>query len=209
MSFLQNLCSFANVFLFSLLIYPMWDPISKGVTETFLVYICCEMLIFLIFQIVCNMYSCLQSFLFLVYYYDVWLECWNIRWDGPPILSLMSWVTSSNSCPFLKFFKLVLIFPVNWSSWHFGTSGRRCSRSPFGGQLATTLMDRYFGTSGRRCSRSPLGGRLATTLVDRNFHHYFLSIFFPVATFSHRRSFTYMAKCLQHRVFPGGHPSKY
>ena len=29
------------------------------------------------------------------------------------------------------------------------------------------------GTSGRRCSRSPLGGRLATTLVDRYFHHYF------------------------------------
>ena len=30
-----------------------------------------------------------------------------------------------------------------------------------------------FGTSARRCSRSPLGGRLATTLVDRYFHHYF------------------------------------
>ena len=31
------------------------------------------------------------------------------------------------------------------------------------------------GTSGRRCSRSPLGGRLATTLVDRYFHHYIFS----------------------------------
>ena len=43
------------------------------------------------------------------------------------------------------------------------------------------------GTSGRRCSQSPLGGQLATSLVDRYFHHYF---FFPfsVATFSHRRS---------------------
>ena len=30
------------------------------------------------------------------------------------------------------------------------------------------------GTSGWRCSRSPLGGRLATTIVDRYFHHYFL-----------------------------------
>ena len=29
----------------------------------------------------------------------------------------------------------------------------------------------------RRCSRSPSGGRLATTLVDRYFHHYFFSIF--------------------------------
>ena len=47
------------------------------------------------------------------------------------------------------------------------------------------------GTSGRRCSRSPLGGRLATTIVDRYFHHYFLfflSILFSVATFSHRGS---------------------
>ena len=35
------------------------------------------------------------------------------------------------------------------------------------------------GTSCRRCSWSPLGGRLATTLVDRYFHHYFpFSIFF-------------------------------
>ena len=38
--------------------------------------------------------------------------------------------------------------------------------------------------SGQRCSRSPLGGRLATTIVDRYFHHYFFSIpfhsiFFP------------------------------
>ena len=30
----------------------------------------------------------------------------------------------------------------------------------------------------RRCSRSPSGGRLATTLVDRYFHHYFF-FFFP------------------------------
>ena len=36
----------------------------------------------------------------------------------------------------------------------------------------------HIGTSGRRCSRSPLGGRLATTLVDRYFHHYF-PFFFP------------------------------
>ena len=35
-----------------------------------------------------------------------------------------------------------------------------------------------FDTSGRRCSRSPSGSRLATTLVDRYFHHYFLFPFF-------------------------------
>ena len=52
----------------------------------------------------------------------------------------------------------------------------------------------HFWHERRRCSRSPSGGRLATTLVDRYFHHYFFSIpfsiFFPfsVATFSHRRS---------------------
>ena len=34
MSFLQNLCSFASVSLFSLEIYPVFDPISKGLTET-------------------------------------------------------------------------------------------------------------------------------------------------------------------------------
>ena len=46
----------------------------------------------------------------------------------------------------------------------------------------------HIGKSGQRCSRSPLGGRLATTLVDRYFHHYFLffSFFFffpPSSTF--------------------------
>ena len=35
------------------------------------------------------------------------------------------------------------------------------------------LALQIFGTSGRRCSRSPLGSRLVTTLVDRYFHHYF------------------------------------
>ena len=91
-----------------------------------------------------------------------------------------------------------------------GTSGRHCSRSPLGGRLGTTLVDRYFhhyflfcqaqlslielfGTSvvveiGRRS-----GGRLATTLVDRYFHHsflflFFLVFFFSVVYFSHRRN---------------------
>ena len=48
--------------------------------------------------------------------------------------------------------------------------------------------NKIIGTSGRRCSRSPLGGRLAMTLVDRYFHHYSIPFFFSVATFSHRRS---------------------
>ena len=58
--------------------------------------------------------------------------------------------------------------------------------------LPYTLVFLIIGTRGRRCSRLPLGGRLATTIVDRYFHHYFpfsiFSIFFFVATFSHRRS---------------------
>ena len=33
-----------------------------------------------------------------------------------------------------------------------------------------------FGMSSRPCSRSPLGGQLATTLVDRYFHHYFFHL---------------------------------
>ena len=47
-------------------------------------------------------------------------------------------------------------------------------------KLAKTIC-----TSGRRCSRSPLGGRLATTLVDCYFHHYFLFsfLFSPSSTF--------------------------
>ena len=48
---------------------------------------------------------------------------------------------------------------------------------PISKGLATAGDDkrssRNIGTSGRRCSRSPLGGRLATTLVDRYFHHSF------------------------------------
>ena len=35
------------------------------------------------------------------------------------------------------------------------------------------LLSLNFGTSGRRCSQSPLGGWLATTLVYCYFHHYF------------------------------------
>ena len=67
-----------------------------------------------------------------------------------------------------------------------------------GGRLATTLVATknvfiFFWHERRRCSRSPSGVRLATTLVDRYFHHYFFFPFFPffpfsVATFSHRRS---------------------
>ena len=36
------------------------------------------------------------------------------------------------------------------------------------------------GTNGWRCSQSPLGGRLETTLVDLYFHHYFLFCQTPV-----------------------------
>ena len=55
----------------------------------------------------------------------------------------------------------------------------------------------FFGTSGRRCSQSPLGGQLVTTLVDRYFHHsflffsfslFFLFLVFSVVYVSHRRS---------------------
>ena len=61
----------------------------------------------------------------------------------------------------------------------------------------------HIGTSGRRCSRSPLGGRLATTLVATIsavifFFSFFLFFSFPVVNFSHRRSArikkTYLAK---------------
>ena len=41
-------------------------------------------------------------------------------------------------------------------------------------QHATVII----GTSGWRCSRSPLGGWLATTFVDRYFHRYF--VFFSI-----------------------------
>ena len=64
---------------------------------------------------------------------------------------------------------------------------------PISKGLATAGDDkrssRNIGTSGRRCSRSPLGGRLATTLVATIFiiifsiFHFFHSIFSPSQPF--------------------------
>ena len=64
---------------------------------------------------------------------------------------------------------------------------------PISKGLATAGDDkrcsRNISTSGRRCSRSPLGGRLATTLVDRYFHHYF-PFFFSIPFFLRRDLFS-------------------
>ena len=47
-----------------------------------------------------------------------------------------------------------------------------------------TWPPQTFGKSGWHCNRSPFGGRLATTLVDRYFHHYFLHFpFSPLQPF--------------------------
>ena len=43
------------------------------------------------------------------------------------------------------------------------------------------LSSYYFGMSGQRCSRSPSGGGLAMMFVDRYFHHYFFHLARAVA----------------------------